>query len=98
MLRPLILGAITCFMLAQSAVAGIFEDFPDVILCKIDGGTLVVYLDRALDDGGAIYKGLGGSFATVDADGVFHRENQQDCDGKTLDELRAAGKTRDFAN
>ena len=80
------------------SLAGVFEDLPDLILCKTPKGTIVLYLDRVHDEGGAQYRGLGGGIAQLDASGVLYRENQPDCDGKSIEQLRAEGKTRNFAN
>ena len=78
--------------------AGMIEDYPDAIVCKIDKRRIVLYIDRVLDDGRAIYKVIGGQFVEVDADGVLHRENAPgDCIGKTIEQLRREGKTGDFA-
>ncbi|MGI9493544.1 MAG: hypothetical protein ACR2QF_14190 [Geminicoccaceae bacterium] len=76
----------------------VFENFPDLILCKTPKGTIVLYLDQVFDEGSAHYRGLGGGIAQLDANGVLHRENQPDCDGETLEQLRDEGKARTFSN
>ncbi len=77
--------------------AGVFEGFPDMIVCDFPGDKIVAYIDRVLDDGGAVYKAPSGQFATVDPDGILHRENLPDCDGKSLTQLGEEGKTFDFS-
>ncbi len=93
-----LLTTVTAMLICTTAPtkAGIFEGFPDMIVCKMRGGQIVVYIDRVLDDGGALYKVLSGQSVSVDSDGVLHRENLPDCDGKSLEQLREEGKTFDF--
>ena len=68
--------------------AGMIENYPDAIMCKIDKGRIVLYIDRVRDDGRAIYKIIGGQFVEVDANGVLHRENAPgECNGKTIEQL-----------
>ena len=43
-----------------------------MIVCDFPGGKIVAYIDRVLDDGGAIYNVLSGQLATVDPDGISH--------------------------
>lgn len=97
--RPRVLCVATVLLVSVVAPtkAGVFEGFPDMILCDFQSGKIVVYIDRVLDDGGAIYKVLSGQGVTVDSDGVLHRENLPDCDGKSLTQLREEGKTLDFS-
>jgi hypothetical protein len=49
------------------------------------------------DDGSAIYKPLAAAnYATLSPDHVFHLEGAKDCDGKSLDQLKKDGRTRDL--
>jgi hypothetical protein len=74
-----------------------FAGYPDVIVCSVPGAKVPNYISAVRDDGSAIYKPLAAaSFATVAADHVFHLEGSKDCDGKSLDQLRKDGQTRDL--
>jgi hypothetical protein len=68
--------------------AEIIEGFPDTIVCRIGPERTVGYLHKVNDDGSAVYMTLGKAFATVTPDGIVHREGAEDCDGKSLDDLR----------
>ncbi|MDH3663400.1 MAG: hypothetical protein OEU92_25865 [Alphaproteobacteria bacterium] len=94
-MRIWIFSVFTAVLLGHPVLgqAGMFDNLPDMIHCKTPKGTIVLYLDRIQDGGSAYYRGLGGGIAELDANGVLHRENQPDCDGKSLDQLRAEGKT-----
>lgn len=80
------------------AVAEIVEGYPDAIVCRTAGMFVVGYLHRVGDDGTATYMTLGDQFATVSPDGIFHRDGTADCDGKSLEQLRQDGQTRDFGS
>ena len=76
-------------------------DLPAALLCSVSDHTTFIYLSRIEPDGSAEYSGLNGGVAMVDAAGVVEPAEtmiQGDCVGKTIQELRVAGKTRDFAS
>ena len=84
---------------AQSAP----PDFPLAILCFVEKTQTwnVGYLREVGEDGSAIYSPLSGSLSvTVNADGLVEPPSDRpavvDCHGKTLDELRAAGRLAEF--
>jgi hypothetical protein len=83
----------------RPAAASLLEGVPDVIVCELGKGKLVVYVARRLDDGSTLYESLEREFMTVitiDAKGVLHWDNRPGCDGKTVDQLREEGKAFDF--
>ena len=78
-------------------------DFPLAILCFVEKTQTwnVGYLREVGEDGSATYSPLSGSLSvTVNADGLVvppsDRPAVVDCHGKTLDELRAAGRVVEF--
>ena len=74
---------------------------PQVIICELNGVRNFGYLDRIDADGTAIYMTPSGKFATVPKGGVVTRGGQAvsgSCEGKSLEELRAAGQTRSFGD
>ena len=95
--------AVTCLTLSP-ALAGIFDNAPDAIVCpfaataKRPGGLLVFFVDARVEDGRLIYKSLGVTplQLIVDADGAIEAGRIAECHGKTLRELRAAGRAFDF--
>lgn len=105
MFAGLIAGLIAFVGLALSpAAAGIFESVPDVILCPYaaipdrPGGLVVFYVEARRDDGTAVYKTLGISSIkiSVSADGMVKAGKLAECDGKTIKELRDAGRAFDL--
>ncbi|MEP0322709.1 hypothetical protein [Bauldia litoralis] len=89
MMKPTVWGlalAATCGV--STASADIIEGYPDTLVCRIGAERIVGYLHKVNDDGSAIYLTLAQAFATVTPDGVVHRDGANDCDGKTLEELR----------
>lgn len=74
--------------MSSAALADLIEGYPDTIVCRIGPDRIVGYLHKVNDDGSAVYMALSRNFATVTPDGVVHRDGAEDCDGKTLDELR----------
>ena len=73
---------------------------PAVIVCSIADKQNFAYLTTIEADGTARYMTMTGSFAEVSPDQVVMRTQNQaagDCAGKTIDELRSAGQTREFA-
>ena len=75
-------------------------DYPAVIVCSVAGKQNFAYLSAIEADGSAQYMSLTGAFATFDPEGQLNRPNQQavgDCAGKSIQDLRDAGQTREFA-
>ena len=81
------------FTTAPIARADMVEGYPDVIVCETRSGLTLLYLTHVSRDGSAVYS-LGREAVKVGPDRVFRRENAQDCDGKTLEQLRKDGQTR----
>ncbi len=86
---------------APPAAAEILAGVPDVIVCSIIvpdrglvRGRVVFYLDAQEDAGITYYKSLGSAPRQLRAgpDGVFEEGQLQDCNGKSIDELREAGR------
>ena len=86
------------------APAGIFGNAPDAIVCSFvatanrPGGILAFHVDARVEDGTLLYKTLGVTplQLIVGADGVIEAEKIAECHGKTLRELRDAGRAFDF--
>ncbi len=78
---------------ASAARADMIEGYPDVIVCEVRSGQVLLYLSEVTADGGAVYR-VGREGVKVGPDRVFRRENAPDCNGKTLERLRDEGKTR----
>lgn len=91
-----VLGISASLSMADTARAEIFKDYPVVIVCRVLDMSFAVYIDRVKDDGSAIYKTLDqNGLATVTPDHVLHRAGAKDCDGKTFEQLRQDGQTRE---
>src|SRR5262245_13324106 len=84
------------FAAATTAKAEIFEGYPDAIICRLADVQAVHYIGSVNKDGSAIYMTMANRNATVTPDHVFHCPGAQDCDGKTLEQLKQAGQTRVF--
>ena len=56
------------------------------------------YVSARLEDGGILYKSLTSNpiLVTITTDGLVDAKNLEDCDGKTVDELRAEGRASEF--
>ena len=86
------------------ASATIFDDAPDAITCSFEakagrpGGFFVFYVDGRAEDGTVTYKTLGAATIqfSVNANGVIEAGNIAACNGKTVRELRDAGRAFDF--
>ena len=96
---------IACLGIALTpASAGIFGDAPDAILCPMKGtggmpnAVVVFYIDAQGDNGALLYRTLGVTPVQfiVDPEGVVESGNIAECSGKTLRELRDAGRTIDY--
>ncbi len=90
-------------LVPSPASAGIFNNAPDAIVCPIaakadrPGAHIIFYVDARVDDGRILYKSLGVPISlTINAKGVIDARNIQECNGKTVRELRAAGRAFDF--
>ncbi len=96
----LFLVAATCCFHSEQAGADPSAYYPAAIVCSVAGKQNYVYLSAVESDGSVRYMTLVGAYVTFRPDGVAERPNQQgagDCAGKTIEELRAAGQTREFA-
>ncbi len=85
---------------ANPANASEFDTFPTALFCTVSDSTFVLYLTKLDSDGSALYAGVSGGAVTASKDGLVEpvaTMNPGDCAGRTIDELRKAGKARDFA-
>jgi hypothetical protein len=82
-----------------------FEGRPDVLICSVNDPVnvqpwdqLVFYVSARLEDGGILYKSLTSNpiLVTITTDGKVDAKNLVDCDGKTVDEMRAEGRAFEF--
>ena len=87
------------------ALAGVFAGRPDVLVCSVDDpidvqpwNQLVFYVSARLEDGNVLYKSLTSNpvLVTVSVEGRVSAKNLADCDGKTVAQLRDAGRAFDF--
>jgi len=92
-------------LLSDSATSSVFKDRPDVVVCSVADSVsaqpwdqFVFYVSARLKDGGVLYKSLTSNpvLVTISPDGLVNADNLADCDGKTVDELRSAGRAFDF--
>lgn len=77
------------------------NDLPAALFCSRSELTFVVYLSRIEADGSAQYNGVSGGVAIVNSEGVVEPAESMkkgNCAGRTMQELREAGQTRDFAS
>lgn len=94
--RTLFAGiALSLFLLPASAQAGLFGDFPDIIVCQSPGGSVVGRIDSVVK-GTARYKDLSGRVATIGPDLIVRRENSPNCNGQSVAELRKEGRAFDL--
>jgi uncharacterized protein YdaL len=92
-------AALVLVMTGRPTNAEILQGVPDVIVCDVGKGKIVVYVARRLDDGSTLYEALEREFVaevTIDTNGVIHWENQPSCDGKSVQQLRDQGSVFDF--
>ena len=99
--RSILLACVLAMLPAlHPAAAGLLKGVPDAIVCDFEGGKLVVYVARRLEDGSTQYQSLEHEFMaeiTIDAQGILHWQNRPGCDGKSVDQLREEGKAFDFS-
>lgn len=75
-------------------------DLPGVIVCTLSDKDNLAYLASVDEDGTATYMGLAGGAAEVSPGSTIvpsSTMNVGDCEGRTLQELRDAGKTLEFS-
>ncbi len=93
------------FLVPSAAHAGVFEGRPDVVICSVDDPVnvqrwdqLAFYASARLEGGDVLYKSLTSNpvLVTISPDGRVDAPNLADCDGKTVAELRSAGRAFDF--
>ena len=101
-------SALICapLLLSTLAPAGaeIFEGFPDAVICKYQGaardfgGDAVFYMDSRQENGVVIYKVFGRVpvVLRVGPDGVIDAGKLRDCHGKSVQQLRKAGRAFDL--
>jgi len=106
--RPVIAFSVAGALLLAfqgTSLAGVFSGRPDVLVCSVDDpigvqpwDQFVFYVSARLKDGSVLYKSLTSNpvLVTIGEDGRVTAENLVDCDGRTVDELRAAGRAFDF--
>jgi hypothetical protein len=76
-----------------------FRDFPYIIFCEYKQITSAYYFSQLQPDGHAIYMTQERQVGVITLDGVAERidgDRPGSCQGKTLDELRAAGQAFDL--
>lgn len=91
-------------MSLSPASAGMFDGVADAIVCPLPpvagrpGGLVVFYVDARVDNGNTVYRPMGQSAIrlTVDTNGVVQSTNLAECHGKTVQQLREAGRAFDF--
>lgn len=100
----LLIGSIL-MLAALPTAADIFAGVPDVIVCTVEiemehlrRGRVVFYLDAQEEGGDTLYKTLGASplILQIDQEGKVNPGGLPDCNGKSIKELRDAGRAFDF--
>jgi hypothetical protein len=100
----LLVGALACGAFAP-ALGAVFEDRPDALVCSVSDPTgvlrwdeLVFWVSARMREGDTLYKTLTSDpvVLVVDAEGRIRGRNLADCDGRTVDELRAEGRAIDL--
>jgi len=93
------LVAVIAVFLSFGGVPGTAADLaglPIALVCQSPETKMVGYLAYFKRDGSAVYRSLGRLAATVDANGLVETSvdrTEGDCAGKTIEELRAMGRT-----
>ena len=93
--------AAICTLIVSSLVfharAEMIAGYPDIIICTTKGAKFVLRLEKVMADGSAAYSAnVTTGVSIVSPEGVFNRRGQNDCHGKTLDQLKRDGQTRDL--
>lgn len=92
-------------LVSGAAHAGVFEGRPDVVVCSVDDPVnvqrwdqLAFYVSARLEGGDVLYKSLTSNpvLVTISPDGRIAAPNLADCDGKSVEALREAGRAFDF--
>lgn len=107
MIKVMCIGAlfVSALSMQADARAGVIAGYPDVLACSVSDPLgvqrwtqLVFYVSAQLDDGAVLYKSLTSNpvLITVAKDGRVDAPNLQDCDGRSVAELREAGRAFDF--
>ena len=100
-LSPILVIGAVLFLPSPRAAAEILGGVPDVIVCVVRlpqsdsaGGRMVFYVDRQVEGGFTLYSTLGGSpqQLRVSAKGLIEPGQLQDCNDKSIEELREAGR------
>jgi hypothetical protein len=93
-------------LLSGSASGAVFDDRPDAIVCSVSDPTgvlrwdeLVFWVSARMREGDTLYKTLTSDpvVLVVDVEGRIRGRNLADCDGRSVSELRAEGRTVDLA-
>ena len=100
------IAAILLALSASSTVqAQLFDKRPDILVCSVSQATssdawdqFVFYISGTRVDGAILYKSLTSNpvLVTVTPDGTVSAPNLEDCDGKSVAELRKAGRAAHF--
>ena len=91
------ISALIASTLAFQSRAEMIPGYPDVIICSTPAAKFILRLEKVFADGSAAYSAnVTTGVAMVSPDGVFNRRGQNDCHGKTLDQLKRDGQTRDL--
>ena len=97
--------ALLHLVLGGAALAGVFSGRPDVLVCSVSDpidvqpwDKFVFYVSARLEDGSVLYKSLTSNpvLVSVTTDGLVQADNLEDCDGKSVAELRDEGRAFDF--
>ena len=102
-LRVLFAATLSVSVLSVATVASAQENnpiggLPQALICTKDSVTVVGYLARINADGSAVYMTPSNIVVEVSPDGIVDNRADGTCAGKSLDELRNSGQSRDFAN
>jgi len=89
-------GGVSTMVIGQERNS--IDDLPMALLCGKDQSIHVGYLTKVNADGSAFYMTINNAFVEVAPNGVVGDRSGGTCSGKSLDELRALGQTRDFAD
>ncbi len=97
---------VSFLVFCSTSQAGVFDGRPDALVCSVDDPSdvqpwdqIVFYASAHLEDGGVLYKSLTSNpvLVIVSREGRIAARNLADCDGKTIAELRDAGRAFNFS-